>query len=430
VKAKVSEFVKNGYWAVATQKHLKKFAVDSPNIDEFENLNLSGKSGRLLGIVRGNKELANIKKLEKMAASVGIGKLELHQIILPKLEHASDKKIELKRNTIGDITGIEEYIFSNNEVLDISGQFFELLSPSQVERVVIDSLDITKRIPQLESELLHTLSKSGYHENNINLSCSLQEQFKLIQKLGQGKGKEPIFSNEYVWGPNHHKIAFAVANLELDKKQTMKEVIELLQASQGYPLGHLSHIDSNLLILAKKTGIINPTTIMSTRGVKQEFGFSSNLIESSMYNDDILDDVKLLLASIRFGEYFTEHSTLNNPVQFLNALITRDRVGPHTANGTDFILLEKRGIVKAIPSHINNRYYLKLIRKDVGEAALRILSDAQFDVHEIENKDISAIMQYGNFQSAEETRMELAQSPENVAEAEEYLARILRDETI
>ncbi|MFJ1105238.1 hypothetical protein [Bacillus albus] len=427
----MSDYVKNGYWSVATQKHLRKFAIDSPNIDEFENLNLSGKAGRLLGIIRGNQQLDNIKKLEKMAASVGIGKLELHQIILPKLETASDKKIEIHRDSTGEVIGVEEYVFGNNEVLDISGRFFELLSPSQVERAVIDSLDITKRIPQLESELLHTLSKNGYHEQNIALSCSLQEQFKLIQKLGQGKGREPIFSNEYVWGPNHHKIAYTVANLELDKKQTMGGVIELIQGSQGYPLAQLINIDSELLLLAKKIGIINPTTIISTRGVHQEFGFSSNLIESSMYNDDILDDVKLLLASIRFGQYYTEYSTLSAPTQFLNALINRDRVGPHTANGTDYILLEKRGIVKAIPSHIPNRYYLKLIRKDVGEAALKILSDAQFDINsEIESKDVGAIMQYGNFKSPEETRIEMAQSPENVAEAEEYLARILRDENI
>ncbi|XWN52337.1 hypothetical protein L0P96_14780 [Anoxybacillus flavithermus] len=89
----MSDFVKQGYWSIATQKHLRKFTVDSPNLDEFEKLNISGKSGRLLGILRGNQQIDNVKKLEKMAASVGIGKLELHNIILPTLEKVSDKKL-------------------------------------------------------------------------------------------------------------------------------------------------------------------------------------------------------------------------------------------------------------------------------------------------------------------------------------------------
>ncbi|PDM38831.1 hypothetical protein CN643_17145 [Parageobacillus yumthangensis] len=427
----MSDFVKKGYWSIATQKHLRKFTVDSPNLDEFEKLNISGKSGRLLGILRGNQQIDNVRKLEKMAASVGIGKLELHNIILPTLEKVSDKKIELKKDTIGNIVGLEEYIFGNNEVLDITGQLFEYLMPSNIERIAVESLDVTKRLPRLESELFQSLCKHGFREQDISLSCSLQEQFKLIQKLGHGNGKEPIFSNEYVWGPNHHKIAYAISNLELDKKQKMEEVIEAIQNKQGYPLDYLKNIDQDLLLLAKKTGIINPTTIVTNRGLQKDFGFSANLIQTSIYDDDILDDVKLLLASIRFAEHYTDHSTIYDPVKFLKALIDRDKVGPHSANGTDYILLEKRGIVQVIPSHIPNRYYLKLIRKDIGEQALKIISDAQFDINlEFESKSFESMMQYGSFKSAEEIRIELAQSPQNVAEAEEYLARVLRDEIL
>jgi hypothetical protein len=428
----MDDFKKEGYWSIATQKHLKSFVVDSPNLDEFDSLNLSGKSGRLLGIVRGNRQIENIKKLEKMAASVGIGKTELHTIILPKLEVASDKQIEIKKNTAGDITGIEEYLFSNGEVLSITGKLFNYLNPSEVEKIVVESLDVTKKIPQLEGELLHSLSQKGFHEKNIKLSCTLQEQFRLIQKLGQGKGKEPIYSNEYVWGPNHKKIAFAIGNLDVGKKQTMKEVIELIQNNQGYPLDNLTNVDKDLLFLAKKTGIINPTLISSNRGIKKEFGFSSNLFQESIYMDDILDDVKLLLASIRFGEHYTEHSTLTQPIRFLSALINRDKVGPHSANATDFVLLEKRGIVKTEHA-FGDRYFLKLIRKDVGEAALKILTDGQFDLSlNIDSKEVNsdAIMQYGSFQSPEEYRMQLAKSPENISEAEDYLARVIRDETL
>lgn len=112
--------VKAGYWAVATQKHLKVFRADSCNIDEFDNLDLSGKAGMFLGTIRGNGTITNINKFEKMANTVGIKPRELRTIILPEIEKYSDKKIEILRSSTGDIEGIQEYIFSNKEVLEIS----------------------------------------------------------------------------------------------------------------------------------------------------------------------------------------------------------------------------------------------------------------------------------------------------------------------
>ena len=52
----------SGYWAIATQKHLKNFRNDSANMDEFDSLNVSGKAGRFIGMIRGNKEITNMRK--------------------------------------------------------------------------------------------------------------------------------------------------------------------------------------------------------------------------------------------------------------------------------------------------------------------------------------------------------------------------------
>ena len=136
------------------------------------------------------------------------------------------------------------------------------------------------------------------------------------------------------------KIAAAIAPLELQQKQSMKQMIEIIQNSQGVPLDKLPPIDQNLMILAKKTGILNPAIISSTRGLEKEFEFTPDLLKTDSVNEDILDDVKLLLASIRFGENYTEYSTIQEPEKFLRALINNQKVGPHSANGSDYILLE------------------------------------------------------------------------------------------
>lgn len=185
-----------------------------------------------------------------MAQTVGIQKKELHKIILPEIEKASDGVIELRKDILGEIIGVNEYIFEQKKVLEISGQLFENNNPSDIERITIETMDETKKAPLLESELIQHLSKSGFHEQNIILSTQLQTSFSLIQKL-TNMNKEPIFSNEYVWGPNHHKIAHAFTNLEFNEKQSLKDVIEAVQNKQGIPLEHLQQIDPNLLFLGK-----------------------------------------------------------------------------------------------------------------------------------------------------------------------------------
>lgn len=431
--------IKSGYWSIAAQKHLKEFTTYSSNLDELDNLSIAGKSGRFLGVIRGNREISNIKKLEKMAGSVGITKNELHLVILPKLEMASDKKVEIVRDVIGDITGIAEYIFTNQDVLEIAGQVFENQDPSNLERIAINTMDETKKIPYLQNDLIQLLIKQGYSEKDITLALALQTQFKLIQRLNKSQSKEPIISNEYVWGPNHQKIAMAVSNLDLGKRQNLKEVVEIVRESQGFPVEKLPPIDEDLILLAKKTGMINPTTIISSRGIQKEFVFSPNMLEPLTYNDDILDDVKLLLASIRFGENYTPYSTITDPEKFLRKLIQYGEIGPHDANATDYTLLEKKGIVRVVnkskwSSYYGNYrtgYFLELVRKDVAEEALKVIESPGYNIKiDTEVEDFSSVLDTGTFITSEEIRIKLGESPEHIKEAEDYLSRVLRDELL
>jgi len=120
----------NGFWAIAARKHLKEFVDYSDNGDIFDRLNVAGKTGLFLGAIRGNKQLDKIDKLEKMASQVGIKPIELHKVILPQLEQSSDKKVEIFRDSTGNITGIEEYVFDTQSTLEITGKIFEDLNPT------------------------------------------------------------------------------------------------------------------------------------------------------------------------------------------------------------------------------------------------------------------------------------------------------------
>lgn len=437
------ENIRNGYWAIATQKHLKAFAVDSLHMDELDCLSIAGKAGRLLGTIRGNTQICNEEKIRKMANLSGIQPTELKNTILPYIIKASEGKVEAKIDDMGKIVDIHEYIFTNEDVMDITGKIFEQQYPSDVQRVCVDIMDETRKLPNYEHEIIDKMIKGGFKEQDIMKSLMVQESFKLISKVGKSKSNNSIISNEYVWGKNHDKIAKAVVDIDVDGKDSLREMIELVRNNQGYPLEELTQFDANLVNLAKKVGIINTTTIRTNRQIVKDFGFSPNMLEPLTYNDDILDDVKLFLASIRFGERYTQFSTIEDSVKFLKSLIKYGEIGPHSANQTDYTLLEKKGIVRVVnkTKTVWSRYYggycdktgycLELVKKDVAEEALKIIESPQYNVQfdkNIENFDL--VNAKGDFLTPEENRIRLAEMPESMKEAEEELNKILRDENL
>ena len=420
--------INKGYWAVATQKHLSKFQTSSQNYEEFDALNISGKAGRLLGLIRGNTRITNMKKLEKLAGTMGIGKRELRNTILPELEKVTEKKIELQRNSLKEIIGIEEYFLDSEEVLSAAGDYFEYMAPEETERITVESMSNTKKIPVSNTEIYALLGKD-YSEEAIGQALKYQEQFKLLKRsFIHG---EDIYSNEYIWAGKQDKILYSLPQLDITSKEELATFIEILQNTQGTSQSQIN-IDTQLILLAKKTGIIDPVTIKTKRHFDQEFLFTSNFLGGETLVNDILDDVKLLISAIRFGTKYTSFSRLSDPVRFLESLIGGNKVGPHSANGTDYILLESRGIVRITPSLSHpDRYYMELLKKDIGLMALKILKSSNYEMESsISNCSFDSSTAYPIFESPEDTRMKLAESSAVIAEAEDYFIEVLRDERL
>ena len=424
----------NGFWSIAARKHLKEFVDYSDNGDIFVRLNVAGKTGLFLGTIRGNKQLDNIKKIEKMASQVGIKPIELHKIILPQLEESSDKKIEIHRDSLGNATGIEEYVFDTQSTLEITGKVFEDLNPTDKEIITVNTLEETKKVPYTQNEITEIMVQKGFKENDINISLDIADQFKLIRKVA--KKNDPIISNEYIWGSNNQRIALAVGELGKIQKDSLGITIGEIQNCQGIPYENLTIADKKLFDLAKKIGMINPIKIVTNRNVNKEFEFtqSTNWLPAS---EDIFDDVRLLLASIRFGENYTQHSTIYSAQKFLSAWIRNGEVGPHDANSTDYIMLEKKGIAKVVykskqkwgyNGYYNaTGYYLELVKEDVAREALKFINGI-IEENDLSIDDYNQIAKSSNYYSAEEQRVRMGDVPESSKEADEYIQRILRDE--
>lgn len=434
---------KEGYWAIASQKHLKEYKTDSPNIEELGEIGMAGKAGILMGVIRGNGKIENIQKIEKMATQAGIAsKYELKNNILPLIENASDKQIELIRNNTGEIIGLEENIFDSDTVFNITGRLFENLEPSNVQRIAIVTMDETKKIPYLHDELLENICGRGFRESDIELALRLEEQFKILRRLEQGPTGEDIYSNEYIWGNDNIRISRALAAVGSIDRKDLSKIIETIQGCQGIPIDKIFIQNHGILLLAKKIGMIAPIQIATARNVNHEFAFSPNMLEPITNKHDILDDVKLLLASIRFGENYTNHSTIYDAERFLQSWIDYGEIGPHSANETDYIMLERKGIVKVekktktkighYGAYKAEGYYLKLIKKDVAQEALKYIQSTKGKTNNMlnENNGMSSLEDITDYRSPEAQRIMLGEIPHPMKELDVYMQQILRDEVI
>jgi hypothetical protein len=188
--------------------------------------------------------------------------------------------------------------------------------------------------------------------------------------------------------------------------------------------------EPELVALAVGLGLLDRTEILTKEG-----GTTSFLTTPHLYGElaatqgkDVCDRIRLFLDSIRHGQHYGQWYTgrIQDPVTLLGKLIDTGEIGPCTAIGKDYVLVERAGVVKVKPSAKPGQYIMKLVQKDTVETIRDILQK------KIRPTDMDVRPQGGapgqdRFISAEQTRAKIGQLPEPMREAEAEMIRKLRE---
>ena len=361
-------------------KHLHEFQ-SGPHSIFFDKTILCGDLARLMAQLR-KQEAFSLKKFEIMATEIDINPYVAREVHLPIMEKLG--YIQVHRDNAGNITKIEEYIPpKEEEIIKRTGELWigeqtdlniQSLAkePHEIEKLVVIALELCSQLPRYESELQNDLSTFGIKNEVFATALNLSEKLNILSIYKDPEAKEAVIASEYVFGEHAVKIRKAVDHLPKDIKQQILDVYEKISNNQGLPEKSLRNL-RELIRQFGQIGLFEPVSIETAKGVRETFLFTprmwSTLKRSAM---DIYDEVKLYIASIRFGQYFAE-IRIWDPVLLTEALLRDGIVGPATPIGTDYILLEKRGIVRIVESPIPGRYYMKLLKKDIVEIALDVL---------------------------------------------------------
>lgn len=429
-----------GYWICASFQHLRAFSLKSENIDEFEVTMLAGQLAVFLNAIRGRGKIEKAE-IDRIAKAQKIGRRVLNSSLLPMVDKLKHDRIAILYKENRPV-GIEENLATAGHLFDVVGRVWETLEPSLIERGAIHVLQHTFALPRTWSEELDLLSKGGFRDSDAESTLGVSTSFRIVQTFEAPKLTDSYLFNPYVWRANQEKIAHALAYMNQSEKEVVKLCIENVSACQALPLNTLS-INPDQLKTAHAVGLLDLVEVNTAAGDRKRFVFTPHLTthpDARLFADDLLNDVRAVLACISYGENYSSISRLggykrDKTINYLRKLLRSKVAGDATAIGVDYQLLEERGIisVEPTPTPPGGRFQMRLLREKPVSIALKVIEEAAESplAHPqlVHTKTLDPASMFAN---PEETRVKagqaLGEQPEEVKEARNFFLKKIRKE--
>ena len=140
-----------------------------------------------------------------------------------------------------------------------------------------------------------------------------------------------------------------------------------------------------------------------------------NPLTNTSHKDE-QEHVRALLSCVKFGQYSPsefegQKFRIKMPDKYINALIQKGKVGPSSPIGTDYIVLEKEGIIKLEKSSKQGQYEMHLIKEDIAKAALRVITQGMnTSLDESIEEENRILSEQNDFDNTAQNRFKIAQT--------------------
>lgn len=423
--------VRRGGWIIAAFKSIAFYDLDDPVFDPYEAIVTAGKAAELLSAIRGlgivdGRRYDRIRQLTRIKPSQGIRTVEL-------LESIGAVNLEWETGSAtATVRTIQVLQPDKTSVLRSTSDFYECCNPSGRANASLAILDLTANYPVRESNVIALVTKDGVPSEVASQALRDLVTFGLLERTRETEAEEPLIFNPRVFKSGVVDVHKALAALSSADQEKAFGILDHVRRNPGVPLP--AGTKQSIVVLLTKVGLIDLSGIQVKGGaVAKEFptspaawGIFSSIDGGAGLSQDLIDDSKLLLNSLRYGEHFSRPSRgqIFSPAVLIGALIDRGEVGPATAIGEDYPLPLVRGIVNIVQSRqYPSRYYMELRKRDVAEAVRDVLEQnvivPQGDV------PLESLERPSEFHSPEQLRAK-RQLPKELIEARDQLVFTLR----
>lgn len=387
-----------GAWLINHTKKLQEVT----NAHEFEDIEVAGKCGIFLSNLAASngQSVLDGEKVNAIAKSSGIKKTEIGTI-KKKLEES--KLIEQGANDSIAVLGI-----TSATVLSHTASIFNESEPNNYQKASLELSDNVSDFPMNDSRLKELISDTYQLSNTETLDLFKQsEEIGFIDYEELDDKSRVYFNGNLFKRENVEKTTKVLSSLRSDENNKVFELDSLL-SSQG------------CITLEDAKRILGEQLLSKLRAIGMyEFNEVSNPIETKTFitkpsafskygnpfEDDALDLAKAFVASLYYGMKFSRVSRgqISMLKLLLRKLIAGYEVGPATAIGQDYKILELKRVIELRREIGSSMYYMKLLKQDVGELALQVL-----EVGDTTDKTIKEVTVYTgnitNYKGPEEMR--------------------------
>lgn len=365
-----------GRWLCAIGKHVIRFQQDDRSTYVYATLRTSQEADLLMRLRRQGRIPGN--KVQALARECGIPMQELSDILRAQ---ADAELLGVDSDANGRIISVTESIFTETAVFRYAAARLDQRHPEQAERALVPLMDLLSRLPLDIGQVVDRLIADGFTEDDAREAIDLAESFGLLQRRDVPDFGTSLLYNEYLWAHKMDRVQTVLAGLGDRDTNDLLALMEEIGQAQGIPAEALTAAPQHLVQMAIRVGLVDGIKIETLSGREKMFTFSPQFhgLGTGRVNLElagISDQVKVLIASIQYGVRYSEDFRLNAPLAFMNKLVNSGTAGDATPIGRDYVLVEKYGILRTVPT-TGDRARFEVIKHDIVTAARDALAQGQ-----------------------------------------------------
>lgn len=358
-----------GAWVI---HHGRKLVLDANGPAEFPAIDEAAKAATLLTKL-GQTNQANVSSAEVRAIAVSSG-------LNPRYELSSLLQVLQKKRLI-DQTDNEVSILgvTTRGSLGHAADMYQEAEPTKYERASVTLAELASAAP---IKRVDVVEKIGDEHRLTRMEAkdflNRAEEIGFVDREGEGD-ERLLFNGNLFRRDNVVKSQKVLTSLSEAEQTKVAEVAAHLERS-----GCLTAAQVEKLLTSPVFEKLVAAGVYDLNQVTNERGSHVYVTSPSAFHkfvdpmiDDCFDMAKSLVAALSYGmkSRSSSQGRIDLLPRLLGNLIAGVEVGPATAIGEDYRVLEVNRVVKLRPDiRYPNRYHMKLLKREVGELALQVLT--------------------------------------------------------
>ncbi|MBK1795289.1 hypothetical protein JHL21_12355 [Devosia sp. WQ 349] len=388
--------------------HAQKTSAVMNAAAEFPALDAAGKSATLLSQLSSNDETRiSAEKVDVFARASGINP----RTELPSLLSILQSKRLIDRSSSGEVAILG---LTTSATVQHAFEIFEGQAPSKEERASIVLADISSAAPLNYSNASQVIS------DEFRLSGSeTKELLERAERIGfvdgENDGDERILFNGNLFRRDSvTKTKAILSSVTHSESERICELEALLLKHGAIPVSTAeATLSVELFAKLRAAGMYDVNHVINTTG---EYGFITRPAAFHKFNDPLSDDAfdlaKALVAALSYG--MTQRTESTGRIEVIAALLRKlnagRTIGPATAIGEDYKVLELKGVIETWPGE-KFGHYMRLRKTDIGEMALAVLTTGEAASANAIDRPFSGSM--SGFAGPEATRSDFRQKKQS-----------------